>query len=56
MSKVPDYGDRVLRSGLTPKVSSKHQVNDEEAVLIVLERVAQIDDEGVVNLIDSVNR
>ena len=38
------------REELTTKVTAEHEIEDEEAVLIVLECVTKIDDEGVVDL------
>ena len=35
---------------LTPQVPTKHEVQDEEAVFIVLECISQIDDERVIDL------
>ena len=34
----------------TAEISTEHEVEDEEAVLVVLERVSEVDDERVVNL------
>lgn len=35
---------------LTSEVPSKHEVEDEKAVLVVLEGIAQVDDERVIDL------
>ena len=35
---------------LTSEVTSKHKVKDEKAVLVVLESIAQVDDERVIDL------
>jgi hypothetical protein len=35
----------------TPEVSAEHQVKDEEAVFIILERITHVDNEGMVNLV-----
>ena len=37
-------------STLTSEVTPKHEVKDEKAVLVVLERIAQVDDERVIDL------
>jgi hypothetical protein len=43
--------DSVMDNGaLTPQVSTQHEVQDEEAVFIVLECIPQIDDERVIDL------
>lgn len=41
---------------LTSEVTSKHEVEDEKAVLVVLEGIAQVDDERVIDLNDSTKR
>ena len=39
-----------LKSGLTSKITTKHEVKDEEAIIIVLESIAEVDQEGVIDL------
>ena len=34
----------------TAKITTEHEVEDEEAVLVILKRVPQVDDERMVNL------
>ena len=34
----------------TTKITTKHEVEDKEAVIVVLERIPKIDDERVVDL------
>ena len=37
-------------SGLTPQVTSEHQVDNEEAVLVILESVTHVHNKGVIDL------
>lgn len=43
-------GGTAGQAGLTAQVTAEHEVEHEEAMLIVLERVAQVNDERVVDL------
>ena len=38
------------KSGLTPKITTKHEVKNEEAIIIVLESIAEVDQERVIDL------
>ena len=38
------------RRKLTSQITSQHQIQHEEAVLVILERVTQVDDKWVVDL------
>jgi hypothetical protein len=40
------------REELTTKVTAEHQIEDKVAVLIVLEGIAKVDDEGVVDFLE----
>lgn len=35
---------------LTSKITTKHKVKNEEAIIIVLESIAEVDQEGVIDL------
>jgi len=39
-----------LKRGPTSKITTEHEIQDKEAIFVVLERIAKIDNEGVVNL------
>jgi hypothetical protein len=41
---------RDAKSGLTSKITTKHEVKNEEAIIIVLESIAEVDQERVVDL------
>jgi hypothetical protein len=38
------------KSGHTPKITTKHKVKNEEAIIIVLESIAEVDQEWVIDL------
>lgn len=38
------------KSRLTSKITAKHKVKNEEAIIIVLERIAEVDQERVIDL------
>jgi hypothetical protein len=42
-----------IGNGRTAKVTTEHEVEDKETILVILERVAEVDDERVVNLRDT---
>lgn len=44
------------KSGLTSKVTTKHEVKNEEAIIIVLESIAEVDQERAVDLHDGVRK
>jgi hypothetical protein len=44
---IPQEG---MKMKLTPKIATKHEIEDEETVIIVLESVAKVDQEGVIDL------
>jgi hypothetical protein len=46
--KYPTHGR--WKSGLTSKITTKHEVKYEEAIIIVLESIAEVDQEGVIDL------
>ena len=43
-------GDHFAARVLTSEVASEHEVEDEKTVLVVLEGIAQVDDERVIDL------
>jgi len=46
--KYPTHGR--WKSGLTSKVTTKHEVKNEEAIVVVLESIAKVDQERVIDL------
>jgi hypothetical protein len=38
------------KSGLTSKITTKHEIKNEETIIIVLESIAKVDQERVVDL------
>jgi len=41
---------RKVKDIITSQISSEHKVQDEKAVLVILERISHVDDEGVIDL------
>ena len=46
------YLSKEQRQVLTPQVASEHEIQNEETVLVILEGVAHVHDERMINLVE----